>query len=274
MKGGGAHGQPPGSWSGEVSLALCTVDALLDSYSIHRLAGLFARFLQEGYWTPRGEVFRLNETARDAIARICSGTPAERSGSFHEHENDSGALVRIFPVAAAFSRWSIPLMLERVHEASRVTHAHPRSQIACGLLALVMRNLVYQRPPGAAYRYAMEDARRLYQAEPWRSERKTFRRLMRGTISEVQEAQIVTDREPANVLEAAIWSLTRTRSFKDCVLHAVNLGGDAPTVGALAGGLAGIVYGFDGIPPEWVAGLARADEIGNLAQRFASVVCA
>jgi ADP-ribosylglycohydrolase len=274
LTGGGMHGQPAGSWSGEVSLALCTTEALLDSYSAHHLAGLFARFLQEGYWTPRGEIFRLNDTTRDSIARICSGVPAERSGSGAELENDTGALVRVFPIAMAFSRWSIPLMLERVHEASRITHAHPRAQMASGLLALTTRNLVYQRAAGAAYRYAMEDARRLYLEEPWRSERKLFRRVLRGTIGELQEEQIVSDREPPNALEAAFWAFQKFRTFPEAVLKAVNLGGDTPTVGALAGGLAGIAHGIDAIPKDWIDNLARKEEVLGIAERFAAMVCA
>ena len=33
---------------------------------------------------------------------------------------------------------------------------------------------------------------------------------------------------------------------------AVNLGDDTDTVAAVAGGLAGIMYGMEGIPAEWV----------------------
>ena len=98
--------------------------------------------------------------------------------------------------------------------------------------------------------------------------------VMRGTIGEVQDTQIVCDREPANVLEAAFWSLLRTRNFRDCVLKAVNLGGETATVAALAGGLAGVSYGSDGIPPEWIEGIARKEEIVEISNRFAALVCA
>lgn len=56
----------------------------------------------------------------------------------------------------------------------------------------------------------------------------------------------------------------RTESFEDCVVAAVNRGGDADTAGALAGQLAGACYGLDAIPPRW---LRRLDPAVNVAIR-------
>lgn len=70
-----------------------------------------------------------------------------------------------------------------------------------------------------------------------------------------------------------LWKLVcggifNTSSFKDAVLKAVNLGDDTDTVGAIAGGLAGIIYGYDTIPSEWINVLARKDDIIELANRL------
>ncbi len=40
-------------------------------------------------------------------------------------------------------------------------------------------------------------------------------------------------------------------SFADAVVTAVNLGGDADTVGAITGSLAGAYWGVTAIPPLW-----------------------
>ena len=55
-----------------------------------------------------------------------------------------------------------------------------------------------------------------------------------------------------DTLEAAIWCLLNTNSIKDCLLKAVNLGDDMDTVAAVAGGLAGLYYGYEEIPKEWM----------------------
>lgn len=45
------------------------------------------------------------------------------------------------------------------------------------------------------------------------------------------------------------------------MLTAVNLGDDTDTTAAVAGALAGIVYGFDSIPSSWVDALKGKDVI-------------
>jgi ADP-ribosylglycohydrolase len=48
-----------------------------------------------------------------------------------------------------------------------------------------------------------------------------------------------------------------TESFSDCVIEAVNQGGDADTVGALAAILAGATYGLAAAPKKWINKLDR-----------------
>lgn len=55
-----------------------------------------------------------------------------------------------------------------------------------------------------------------------------------------------------DTLEAAVWCLLHSHSYKETVLLAVNLGEDTDTVGAVAGGLAGLYYKEEGIPKEWI----------------------
>ncbi|MGN1042917.1 MAG: ADP-ribosylglycohydrolase family protein, partial [Christensenellales bacterium] len=68
-------------------------------------------------------------------------------------------------------------------------------------------------------------------------------------------------------LEAAIWSVMTTSSYKECVLKAVNLGDDTDTVAAIAGGLAGALYGYDAIPEEWKDALLRRGYIEYLCYK-------
>ena len=61
--------------------------------------------------------------------------------------------------------------------------------------------------------------------------------------------------------DAALWCLANTSSYRDCVLAAVNLGSDTDTTAAIAGALAGVLYGYDAIPVEWVSALRAKDLI-------------
>ncbi len=71
-------------------------------------------------------------------------------------------------------------------------------------------------------------------------------------------------------LEASIWSFLTTENYKDAVLQAVNLGNDTDTTGAVTGGLAGLYYGFDNIPSNWVAQMKKQEEIEDLIIRFSN----
>ncbi len=56
-----------------------------------------------------------------------------------------------------------------------------------------------------------------------------------------------------------------TDNFRDAVVYAVNLGGDTDSIGAVAGGLAGAWYSFDGIPSEYLMTLENGRGLRHLS---------
>jgi ADP-ribosylglycohydrolase len=97
---------------------------------------------------------------------------------------------------------------------------------------------------------------------------KLFDRLLKNNIRELPEDEIQSSGYVVHTLEASIWCLLTTDNYKDAVLKAVNLGNDTDTTGAVTGGLAGLLYGFDNIPATWVGQLARRGDIEDLARRL------
>ena len=82
------------------------------------------------------------------------------------------------------------------------------------------------------------------------------------TTDDIKSTGYVVD-----TLEAALWCVLTTNNYRDCVLKAVNLGDDTDTVAAIAGGLAGALYGYDNIPVEWRNTLIRKDYIEEMCKR-------
>ena len=107
-----------------------------------------------------------------------------------------------------------------------------------------------------------------YREASYSEELAHFERILRQDILECSEDEIYSSTYVVHTLEAALWSLLRHDSYRSTVLAAVNLGDDTDTTGAVAGGLAGIVYGFESIPEAWRNQLVRMDEMIELAQRF------
>ena len=69
-----------------------------------------------------------------------------------------------------------------------------------------------------------------------------------------------------DALEAAVWSLITTDGFDQALLAAVNLGDDTDTVGAIAGGLAGLYYGYVSIPEDWLSAIKRREWIEEMCE--------
>jgi ADP-ribosylglycohydrolase len=69
-------------------------------------------------------------------------------------------------------------------------------------------------------------------------------------------------------LEAVLWCLLETSDYKSAVLKAVNLGRDTDTVAAITGGLAGIYYGYEDIPEEWIHDIPQIEFVLDLCDDF------
>jgi ADP-ribosyl-[dinitrogen reductase] hydrolase len=96
-----------------------------------------------------------------------------------------------------------------------------------------------------------------------------YDRLLKSDIHTLHEDQIQSSGYVLHTLEASIWCLLTTNNYQEAVLKAVNLGLDTDTTGAVTGGLAGLLYGFENIPEKWVQQLARKEDIEDLSERLA-----
>ena len=96
-----------------------------------------------------------------------------------------------------------------------------------------------------------------------------FKRIFADDFEALPEEKIKSTGYVVDTLEAALWCLLTTESYRECVLKAVNLGGDTDTVAAVAGGLAGALYGIEGIPEEWLNTLIKREYIEEICERAA-----
>jgi len=122
----------------------------------------------------------------------------------------------------------------------------------------------------SSIKYGILDAEEYYNKyDEFNEELEHFKRISNikefaGTsVDKIRSSGYVVD-----TLEAAVWCLLNTNNYKDCVLKAVNLGEDTDTVAAVAGGLAGLYYGYGSIPKEWLSVIARRDYIERLCDQF------
>ena len=243
MTGGGTYGLPPGTWSDDGSLALATLESLgrRRGIDLRDIMDNFVRWYAHNEFTPYGSAFDVGNTTRRAICLYMQGVGIENCGGRSERDNGNGSLMRILPLAF------VPHRDCDVAAVSALTHAHPISTGACMKYVHIAELLLAGGGP--------EEAAWLYDGG------RDIRKKQRG---EIKSGGYVLD-----TLEAAVWCFTTTSSYRECVLKAVNLGGDTDTTAAVAGGLAGIYYGSSGgrgIPQEWQAQIARGEWIAELCE--------
>jgi ADP-ribosylglycohydrolase len=268
MRGHGTHDQESGTWSDDSSLLICSVDSLLShEFSTEDMGTRFLKWYENGFWAAHGDVFDVGLTTTDALIRIRNGVAAELAGGREEHNKSNGSLMRILPVALRFADKPVPELLDRIGRASSITHAHECCQMACSFYALVVKQLLEGLQPSRAYqlgRAAFFDA---FSGDP---ELSAFQ-FISEDISTKAEGWVVSTGYVIHTLAAGFWCLLTTHNFRDCVLKAVNLGGDTDTTGCVAGGLAGVAYGIGSVPQNWIHQLARQPELEDLFDRFSNL---
>ncbi len=272
MIGYGQFNLPPGSWSDDSSLTFCLSESLCNGYDIKDIADKFIKWLYEGYWTPFGQSFDKGQSTINAIERLKSEVDPLSSGDNGEYNNGNGSLMRILPLAYYLEDFEINKRFEIVHQISSITHAHPRSQVACGIYIQMCINLLKGSNPRISYVEMKRKIFEYYRMEPFKSELKYFSRILTEDISRYKEQAIRSSGYVIDTLEASLWCLINNDSYTDTVLKAVNLGEDTDTTGSVVGGLAGIVYGLDNIPKKWIDQIIKKDEIIDLANRLNSKI--
>lgn len=275
MRSYGTYHQPAGTWSDDTSMTLCLVESLTKGLDYHDIMTNFLRWLDEAAYTPHGEVFDVGNTTREALRRFSQGIPPLECGGTTERDNGNGSLMRILPIVfylrsvCGTDFCETDEALEIIHNVSALTHAHKRSQIACGIYVSVASMLIDATDLGISVETGIHKAIEYYRNHPgFSDELHHYERLTRKDFDKLDETEIRSSGYVVDTLEAAIWCLLKTRSFKDCVLTAVNLGEDTDTVAAVAGGLAGLYYGYESIPNDWLSVIAKRDYVESLCNQL------
>ena len=270
MMYGGSHNMPKGTWSDDSSMLLCTLTSIAEKQNIDLddIMQRFSRWIKEGYMTPHGKPFGVGRTTFKAITKFWHGDAAAKCGCSSEKDNGNGSLMRILPVilynAFVNPELTISDKIQNINAVSSLTHSHGRSCIACGIYSFILEELLAEQSKSAIHK-GLEKAKTYYKQN---SEYSEFELLFSEKFESLVEDEIKSSGYVVHTLEAAVWCILNTSSYREAVLKAVNLGDDADTVAAVTGGLAGMLYGYSSIPPEWIDEIVLKDNIADMCGEF------
>ena len=277
MRGYGTFNLPEGSWTDDSSLTIALLESIrrVGEIDLDDIMGNFMKWLYDGEFTPYGESYDIGRGTMQAINRYKKNRKAKKCGGDEEWNNGNGSLMRIMPaclycsVMESSGMYSDRDAIDVIHSVGGLTHAHIRSNIACGLYFFMAKYILFREGSlqeriqegltqgFAFYESYLADKENLHYYDRLK-DLEAFKSL---PADKIKSTGYVVD-----ALEAAVWSLITTDSFDQALLKAVNLGDDTDTVGAIAGGLAGLYYGYDSIPEDWLSAIKRREWIEEMCE--------
>ncbi|SFH39142.1 ADP-ribosylglycohydrolase [Pontibacter chinhatensis] len=272
-----------GTWSDDSSMILCTIESIIEGYAPQRLTSKFLQFMNEGRYTPDGNIFDIGIGTRAALMRAASNpkmldTASDvdwvAPGGASISDNGNGSLMRIAPMIVLLKPLGQIQRYQLVKEVSGITHAHIRSVLACFYLCEYLLYLEEESDKFKAYRSVNASFGKLFLLEQLNlplSELEVFEKVLSGRIHELPEEEIHSTGYVIHTLESAMYCFLTTSSYREAVLTAVNLGSDTDTVGSVTGNLAGFYYGSSSLPQEWISEVRRIEEILELAEQLEQV---
>lgn len=279
MRAYGTHNQPKGTWSDDTSMVLATMDALdTGRLSLGMIMDMFHEWLFNGDYTAGGKVFDVGNTCYNAINNWRMGEPLDRCGESDVHSNGNGSLMRMLPIAyyLYLSKGAVidEKAIEIIFSLSGITHNHIISKICCVYYVYIAMYIMLekdQRKLNTIIIEAIRDVDKFIMKNYKEDYCQIYNHIKHTSFKysvSLNRGYIKSTGFVVDSLEASIWCLYNTHSYREAVELAVNLGGDTDTIGAITGSLAGLYYGIENIPKEWVEELQNKNLINSICDRF------
>ncbi len=264
------NGYPIGTWSDDTSLTLCLIQNIIEDGDESELLNKFLSYFEKGEYTPYGYAFGIGKTTKNALLKYKLGLSPKECGLRDEKSNGNGSLMRIAPLVFSFRNTSnFAERVELVKKYSEVTHAHPRSILACVIYIETLYLLFNGQDLKESLQNASKHCFENLKNTEYESEFHNYKRILDVSIKDEPIDSIKSSGYVVYSLEAALWSCFHSFSIKDAILTAVNLGGDTDTIGSIAGSIAGMQYKNPiSLPSDWLSHIIKKNAIDEMIEQF------
>jgi ADP-ribosylglycohydrolase len=237
MVGGGGLGWAPGEFTDDTQMAIVQAESILANGRVDG-ADLFDRF--------RAWAHDARDVGDQTRSVLSSGQAWNEAAPEHFRRNPgrgagNGSLMRATPTAVRYAGGTAEATVAAALDTSIVTHGDPAAGWGTALHHLMIRAALHGDDPFAALADGLD---RLP------GDQQTRYRMMLGADWDPARSDL-SNGAVWECLAQAVWAVRRSGSFADAVVTAIDLGDDTDTVAAVAGGLAGAIYGIQAIPSRW-----------------------
>lgn len=279
-----------GQWTDDGSMALCLADSLLTHGGFHP-RDLRLRFL---LWWMLGynNAFRKDNERKEvwgnagsvglggiigASLQEFSRKPADYTQEGDVSSSGNGSIMRNAPVAIMY-RHDLDSAMDVAWRQSKTTHKGDEASDCARLITWICVQAIVSGEGKGILNDLTEFPARLYSTKCLAAAEQEERHIentgsdlgdrdWRWRMPEFRYASSRSATEPGYVgsycmdcLAMALHCIYATKTFEDAVLRAANLCGDADTVAAVTGQVAGALYGLKEIPEGWLREVEQWDD--------------
>ena len=241
---------PYGTWSDDGAQALCLLGSLLNKGDLvpEDLGNCLLKWRDEGYMAVDAKRFDIGNQTNASLSRLRAGTPPLEAGGSDPSSAGNGSLMRVLGLAL-WHRGSTHSLFEMAMRQSIVTHGSLIARLCCALYCGVARQLLDGVEAMQAWEMAIAELQRYCQNDA---------ELALVLRHDILDSKLRAHPAGSGYVVDALWSAQaclRETDYPSVVRAAIAMGNDTDTTAAIAGGLAGIIYGETGIPPRWLANM-------------------
>jgi ADP-ribosyl-[dinitrogen reductase] hydrolase len=229
LRGGGWLHLKPGHVTDDTTMSLALGNSILAQGKVDAYAAAVAF----DAWMRAKPVDIGNTVRRNLLQFRKTGDP---EAPYSDHDAGNGAAMRVLPVALATFGQAEETVRAACRAQAHVTHHCLLSDAACECLVFMVQD---------ALRGADKNHLLHRHAHPLVALHPEFK--FRAVRQSSNPSGYVVD-----TIQAVFQSFFDTDDFRGCLIDVVNRGGDADTTGAIAGMLAGALYGLEQIPDLWL----------------------
>lgn len=224
---------PPGYWTDDSSISFCIAESFLRlrRYDLKDIANNFVRWYDNGFCSSLAYSFDIGAATSEACRMI-----RERGclANGLEDSQGNGSIMRFAPAYIMnYGKKDNKIL----YEISDITHKSTVIHRVIDKMTLVLDE-------------HMQGCRTSIES-PYKA---------RNDVNNSGWA--------VSTLDAALWAFHSSRTFEEGMIAAVNLGGDADSIGAVFGQIAGAFYGYESIPERWLIKIKDRDKVNHLIDDF------
>jgi len=186
--------------------------------------------------------------------------------------------MRTLPVALVYT--DSETMLRTSARLSAMTHWDPQAEVCCAVYCLWVQEILRGKELHEAWHDSLQTGRRTSEGGSLAPETPGPKPLPLGFWERLEAVESLRydQLQPSGYagyvlecLEAAAWCCLNSDSVEQTLVRAVNLAGEADTIAAVAGGIAGAFWGYAGIPDRWLRSLHQREDLEKSARSLAEL---